>query len=158
MTSLASFRAREASISPSAAITLARASLVASASVAMARCSCTGSRTSFLNQEHPLRYDFLRSTSVCVCVCVCVCLSVYTLLVMYKVSLYKGWKSFIFWNRECRTQACWISSILFLLTWHVVSFNPSGIPNQMGPIFRRGPIRERVINSEFFAFLENENI
>lgn len=55
MTSLASFRAREASISPSAAITLARASLAASASVAMARCSCTGSRTSFLNQEHPFQ-------------------------------------------------------------------------------------------------------
>lgn len=54
MTSPASFKEWEARISPSAAITLALASLAASASVAMARWSCTGSRTSFLKQRHPL--------------------------------------------------------------------------------------------------------
>jgi len=47
----ASLRALEARISPSAAITLARASLLASASAAMARCSCSGSRASFLKKD-----------------------------------------------------------------------------------------------------------
>ena len=48
MTEEASFRAREARISPSAAITLARASRDASASAAIARCSCSGRRASLL--------------------------------------------------------------------------------------------------------------
>lgn len=48
ITSDASFRARDAFISPSAAITFARASRAASASAAIARWSCKGRRTSFL--------------------------------------------------------------------------------------------------------------
>uniref|UniRef100_A0A8C4S6J8 Uncharacterized protein n=1 Tax=Erpetoichthys calabaricus TaxID=27687 RepID=A0A8C4S6J8_ERPCA len=52
MTMEASFRALDAFISPSAAITyltFARASRVASASAAMALCSCKGSLTSFIS-------------------------------------------------------------------------------------------------------------
>lgn len=48
ITSAASFKARDARCSPSAAMTLALASLAASASAAMARCSWTGRRTSLL--------------------------------------------------------------------------------------------------------------
>ena len=48
ITSEASFKALDAFISPSAAITFARASLAASASAAIALCSCTGRRTSLL--------------------------------------------------------------------------------------------------------------
>uniref|UniRef100_A0A3Q2QQF4 Uncharacterized protein n=1 Tax=Fundulus heteroclitus TaxID=8078 RepID=A0A3Q2QQF4_FUNHE len=57
----ASFRARDAFISPSAAITcdgprltLARASRVASASAAMALCSCRGSFTSLISTRSTL--------------------------------------------------------------------------------------------------------
>ena len=48
ITSEASFKAFEAFISPSAAITLAQASLAASASAAIAFCNKTGNRTSLL--------------------------------------------------------------------------------------------------------------
>ena len=48
MISDASFKARDAFCSPSAAMTLARASRAASASAAMARCIWTGKRTSLL--------------------------------------------------------------------------------------------------------------
>jgi hypothetical protein len=50
MTSAASFKALEAFISPSAAITLALASLEASASAAIALCNCCGRLTSFLEE------------------------------------------------------------------------------------------------------------
>ncbi|GMR32165.1 hypothetical protein PMAYCL1PPCAC_02360, partial [Pristionchus mayeri] len=54
ITSAASCSDRDASFSPSAAITFARASLVASASAAIALCSCTGSRTSLLSTRSTL--------------------------------------------------------------------------------------------------------
>uniref|UniRef100_A0A3B3RIM9 Uncharacterized protein n=1 Tax=Paramormyrops kingsleyae TaxID=1676925 RepID=A0A3B3RIM9_9TELE len=54
MTREASFRAREAFISPSADPTLARASRVASASAAMALCICRGSSTFLMSTRSTL--------------------------------------------------------------------------------------------------------
>nr|AAG35528.1 PRO0720 [Homo sapiens] len=61
MTMEASFRALDAFISPSAAITLARASRDASASAAIALWSCTGSFTSLIST----RSTFIPQASVC---------------------------------------------------------------------------------------------
>merc|ERR1712179_225172 len=54
ITSAASFNLREAFISPSAAITLARASRAASASAAIALCSWIGRRTSLISTRSTL--------------------------------------------------------------------------------------------------------
>lgn len=65
MISEASLSAREDFISPSAAITLARASRAASASAAIALCSAVGSETSFLNcKESKMKIHLFNSTKL----------------------------------------------------------------------------------------------
>ncbi|KAI9581915.1 hypothetical protein GQX74_011410 [Glossina fuscipes] len=56
----ASFKALEDFISPSAAITLARASLAASASAAIALCKAVGKETSLLRKERRKSSSFIK--------------------------------------------------------------------------------------------------